>query len=365
MVKHFTFRYVLPATALKGVAGLGKSLVESEFFSTQSDEDLLAFVRTGRAVDDSLNTTGVAMPASGGRPDLGDDDFLDIIAYIRSLGVQQGSSEAVETVQDTTTASEPAEIDTEFTFTAPLDLSTPNELQITPFAELPRDISPEEAALGRYLFYDARLSADGSISCSSCHQPENAWTDGLALSDGYTSTGYFRNTPTLMNTSYYDVLYWDARLDGDDMQTVVRDHLTEAHFMAIDGRLMAERLRQVPEYMGAFNEVYGSGPSFGRTLRALAAYVWSLNSGISPYDQYMSGDVTALSDEAQRGMLLFEQSGCTACHNGPTFTDSNLYVSGVPQNTDIFATPERHITFRRFFRNYAVDNFRSLREDAG
>lgn len=347
-----------------GVTGLGKTLVDSEFVGSLSDDELLEFIRTGRTVDDPLNTTGVAMPPSGGRVDFSDEDINDIIAYVRNLS-------AVEVVQETqpeedTSVDETPQIDdSESTFTASLDLSSPAEHEVVNFAEPPHEVDPAEAALGRYLFYDTRLSADSSTSCSTCHQPENGWTDGLALSNGYPSTLYFRNTPTLINSAYYDVLYWDGRLDGDDMQSTVRDHLTEAHFMAVDGRLMTERLRQVPEYMGGFNEVYGSGPSFGRVLKALTAYVWSLNSGISPYDEYMAGDVNALSDEAQRGLLIFEQVGCAECHSGSTFTDSSIYLSNVPENTDIFATPERHITFRRFFRGYAVSNYRTLRSDVG
>lgn len=327
-----------------GVTGLGKNLVTSEFVAGLSDEELLAFVRTGRPIDDSLNTTGVAMPASGGRPDLSDADLLDIIAYVRGLEMPSGTADAGDTSGE---------------FLAELDLSIPPESQVTAFAEPPRSRTVEEAALGRYLFYDTRLSADSSISCSTCHQAENAWTDGQELSDGFTSLSYFRNTPTLMNTAYYDVLYWDGRLGGGDMATVVRDHIVEAHFMASDGRLMTERLRQVPEYMWAFTEVYGSGPSFGKTLNALTAYVWSLNSAPSPYDS------ATLSEDAQNGLALFAISGCASCHNGPAFTDSQLYVSGVPENSDIFTTPERLITYRRFIRQFAVGNHRTLDEDVG
>lgn len=334
-----------------GVPGLGKNFVESEFVNSLDDDELLAFIREGRTIDDPLNTTGVAMPASGGRPDFADSDFYDIIAYIRDLTIT-GAFIQINT-------------DTSGDFTAPLDLSIPPEVMTTSFAEAPRSRSQEEAALGRYLFYDTRLSADSSISCSTCHQPEHAWTDGLALSDGYPSTLYFRNTPTLLNTGYYSMLYRDGRLGGGDMQTVVRDHLTEAHFMAIDGRLMTERLRQVPEYMTAFTEVYGSGPSFGRTLNALSAYVWSLNSSPAPYDAFIAGDTTAISEEAQHGAELFESAGCSACHSGDAFTDSELHVLGVPENMEIFADPIRHITFRRFYRGYAVGDLPDLRTDVG
>ena len=112
--------------------------------------------------------------------------------------------------------------------------------------------------LGRLLFFDPRLSGDALTSCSSCHMPDKAWSDGLPLSAGYTSTLYFRNTPTLLNASQMLVFDWDGRFAQGDMASLVRDHLAEAHFMHIDGRLAIERVRQVPEYEEGFREVFDS-----------------------------------------------------------------------------------------------------------
>ena len=106
--------------------------------------------------------------------------------------------------------------------------------------------------LGKLLFFDTRLSGDTSISCSTCHAPGNAWADGLALSAGYQSTLHFRNTPTILNAGRMPLLDWDGRFAAGDMDSLVRDHLAEAHFMNVDGRLLVERLRQVPVYEQAF-----------------------------------------------------------------------------------------------------------------
>ena len=140
-----------------------------------------------------------------------------------------------------------------------------------PLAPSPQ--KPEQVELGKYLFFDPRLSGDGAISCDTCHEPAKGWGDGMALSTGYPGSEYFRNAQTLLNAALHRRNYWDGRMAGSDLPTLVRDHLTEAHFMQVDGRLMAERLKQVPEYVTMFQRAFGGEPSFGRTLNAVAAFV--------------------------------------------------------------------------------------------
>jgi cytochrome c peroxidase len=248
----------------------------------------------------------------------------------------------------------------------PIEIIRPPETDVIPFAEPPKTYDDALVLLGKYLFFDPRLSGDANVSCATCHQPDNAWSNEDALSPGYTGTAYFRNAPTVMNTVFHSFLYWDGRMDGADMPTLVRDHVTEAHFMNSDGRLMVERVKQVPEYVQLFQEAYGANPSFGRVLGAVTAYVQSLNSGLSPYDRYLAGDQDALPDDAVAGLELFEgKAGCASCHSGPTFSDGEFYVQGVPENTEVWADPVRHITFRRFFRQLGVPNYRALDTDPG
>jgi cytochrome c peroxidase len=242
----------------------------------------------------------------------------------------------------------------------PIEIVRPAEADYAPFADPPKTYDDGQVLLGKYLFFDARLSGNANVSCASCHLPDQSWTDGLALSNGYPSTAYFRNTPTLLNTVYMESLYWDGRMDGADMPTLVRDHLTEAHFMNTDGRLMVERVKQIPEYVRLFEDVWGKGPSFGGILNSITAYVGSLNSAPTAFD------TGTLSADAQAGLELFEgKAGCAACHSGPTFSDSNFYATGVPENPDIWANPLRHITFRRFFRLLGTPNYRALDLDPG
>lgn len=237
------------------------------------------------------------------------------------------------------------------------------ELQPLPPLKPPK---AEEVELGKYLFFDPRLSGDGGISCDTCHDPATGWGDGKALSTGYPGSEHFRNAQTLLNAAYYRRNYWDGRLAGSDLPTTVRDHLTEAHFMQVDGRLFPERFKQVPEYVEMFKKAFGGEPTFGRTLNALAAFLKTITSRNTPIDRYLKGDRAALSAEAREGLGLFQgRAGCIQCHNGELLSDQKFHALGVPENPELFANPLRHITFRRFFRTLGAPNSENYREDPG
>jgi cytochrome c peroxidase len=217
------------------------------------------------------------------------------------------------------------------------------------------------------LFFDERLSGDNSLACAYCHQPEKGWGDGEPLSEGYPGSPYFRNVPTLTNVVFQRQFYWDGRLSGKDLPTLVRDHLTEAHFMNADGRLLQERLKQVPEYVTMFERAFGPGdPAFGKILNAVSAFVRTLVSRNVPFDRYLGGDQSALTEEAKRGLALFTgKANCVQCHSGALLSDGQYHALGLPENPRITGEPERHITLRRFNRTLGVPNAVNLREDVG
>ena len=223
-----------------------------------------------------------------------------------------------------------------------------------------------QADLGRLLFFDKRLSGNNATACSSCHLPDEAWADGQPLSTGYTSVEYFRNTPTLLNASHMTLLNWDGRFDGSDMATVVRDHIAEAHFMNLDGRLLVERMLQVPVYAESFEQLFGGEVNYGDVLNSLAAFVATLESIDNPYLDFRAGNQNALTAKETAGLELFEgKAGCSSCHSGDLLADGGVHVTGVPTNPDIFTDTDRHITFRRFFKQFAVGEFAELRSDPG
>jgi len=222
------------------------------------------------------------------------------------------------------------------------------------------------AELGKLLFFDPRLSGDGTTSCATCHKPAKAFIGGEPLEPGYPGSKYFRNTPTVINAGQSRYLYWDGRLAGSDLPTLVRDHIAEAHFMQADGRLVIERIRQTPQYAQKFAEVAGGEPTYGRILNAVAAYLRTLRSHDAPFDKHLRGDKEALSEPARAGMQLFTgKANCVRCHNGPLLTDNGFHNLGLKTSASIFKEPQRHITFRRFFRTFGVSNYANLRTDLG
>lgn len=237
---------------------------------------------------------------------------------------------------------------------------------LAPLPELERAPNTAHAELGRMLFFDKRLGADATISCSDCHDPEKGWADGMPLSKGYPGALYFRNTPTVLNAVHGKYLYWDGRFWVSDLSSLVRDHLSEAHFMQADGRLLVERMRQIPEYEAMFTQAFGREPTYGSILNSITAFLQTLRSQDVPFDRYLQGERNAISESARRGLELFSnKAGCIRCHDGPMVSDGKFHNLGLATNQDIFETPERHITFRRFFKTLGIAQYASLRTDLG
>jgi cytochrome c peroxidase len=256
------------------------------------------------------------------------------------------------------------------------------------FAPLPepKEINADRAKLGELLFFDSRLSGDTGHSCASCHDPEKGWGTGEPMSHGYAASLYFRNAPGLFNVAWRNYLMWDGRLDGSDLGTLVRDMLTEAHTMNMDSRLAQERLKQVPEYVTMFEAAYGNEPYGGRIYGAIAEYLKTIRTTNAPFDAYLKGDTSALSEAALRGKDMFEgKAGCISCHSGAMISDGGLHATGVPDHPELLgqapgqaaghaghtaaaptdATAERQITLLRHYATMGTPNYMNLREDVG
>ncbi len=247
-------------------------------------------------------------------------------------------------------------------------VATPAWSADTKLAPLPdaKEIKADRAELGRMLFFDARLSGDTATSCSTCHDPAKGWGDGKPLSNGYTSIQYFRNAPTLFNAGHRSYFMWDARLDGSDAGTLVRDMLTEAHTMNMDSRLAQERLKQVPEYQAMFEKAFKGDPYGGKIYGAIGEYLKTIRTVDAPLDKYLRGDKAALGDAELRGMALFEgKAGCVQCHAGPMLSDGKAHATGVPANPELGTNAERQISMLRHFSTMGTPNYMNLREDVG
>lgn len=243
--------------------------------------------------------------------------------------------------------------------------SSDNYVALAPLPEVEKQ-DPNQVELGKWLFFDNRMSGDADRSCSNCHIPGQGWASNLPLSQGYVGTEYFRNVKTVVNAVHGKYFYWDGRLDGSDMPTQVRDSMTESHFMAGDGRTMHQRFKNIPEYVEMFDKAFGGEPSFGRVLNAVAAFERTLVSKNVPFDNYLKGNQGAISAEAKKGLKLFKgKAGCIQCHNGAMLSDYDAHKTGVPNNPAMFTDVKRHITFRSVMSFLGVPNYKNLQEDPG
>ncbi|MBQ62124.1 MAG: photosynthetic protein synthase I [Gammaproteobacteria bacterium] len=233
-------------------------------------------------------------------------------------------------------------------------------------APLPAKKTPaaSKVEMGKRLFFDARISGDGAISCATCHDPNMGFGDGRVLSEAYPGTDYFRNSPSLINTQYKadftDTGWgWEGRL-GSSLNDVVRDQLTETTIMNMDMRIMHERAKQDPVYVEMCEANFGGECSSGKMRKALVAFIETLVSNKTPFD---SG---TMSRAAKSGQKLFEgKAGCIQCHNGPYLSDGKPHNTGVPENLDIFKDPVRHLTYRSVLHTYGVPNMAAWRRDVG
>jgi len=226
--------------------------------------------------------------------------------------------------------------------------------------------NPVMIELGRRWFFDTRLSGDGGVSCATCHDPQKGWGDGQALSTGYRSMEYFRNAPTVLNAAYRKRFLWDGRLDGADAGTLVRDMITEAHTMNMDSRLMQERLQQVPEYDALWKKWRKDDINGMRVYNVIGEFIKSLQTTNAPFDKFLKGDATAISEEAKAGYALFKgKAGCVACHNGPIGSDGQLHRTGVPEHPEVLKNPLRTITMLRHYATSGLPNYMNARSDVG
>lgn len=213
---------------------------------------------------------------------------------------------------------------------APLP-ATPKPL---PELKTPGDdpLTPEKVSLGKQLFFDKRLSKDGSASCETCHVPEKGWADGLALSTKVGGAKNTRHSPTLWNVGYNELFYWDGRAETLNKQILA----AWKGQMGADPAAIAATLAKSPGYVVQFKTIYGSDPSEDTIVKALAAFVRTIRSGDAPWDRFEAGDKAAVDEKAKKGFELFRnKAGCAACHAPPLYTDNGFHNTGVGYGKDV------------------------------
>jgi cytochrome c peroxidase len=191
-------------------------------------------------------------------------------------------------------------------------------------------LTKEKIALGRLLFFDKRLSGNGTIACATCHIPSLAFTDGQPVSSGIHHQQGGRSAPMAINRAFSRAQFWDGRAASvEDQALGPFINPIEHGFMNHDE--MVKKMKAIKGYREEFQEVFGSDIKIEDVGKAIASFERTLMSGNSPFDRYESGDEeNAISEAAKRGLDLFRNKArCTKCHSGFNFTDEKFHNLGI------------------------------------
>jgi len=182
--------------------------------------------------------------------------------------------------------------------------------------------------LGRMLYFDTRLSKDGTISCATCHDPKMAWAEHKPTSGGINDQKGDRNAPTVINAAYMTSQFWDGRAATLEEQAL--GPIENPIEMGNEMNNVIATVAGIEDYKTRFAEVFGTEVTADGIARAIAAFERTVLSGNSPYDRFKAGDKNALNESQQRGMELFmDKAACVTCHAEPLFSNGRFYNAGV------------------------------------
>lgn len=206
---------------------------------------------------------------------------------------------------------------------------------------IPNDnpLTAAKIELGKQLYFDPRLSEDKTVSCATCHDPKQGWSNGAAVATGVRGQQGGRSAPTIINAAHLNAgsprfskvpQFWDGRADGLEGQALGPIQNPIEMNMKMD--LAIERLEEIEGYKKQFQEVFGTGVTEDGIAKAIASFERTILSGGAPIDKFMAGDKSAMSEAAQRGWAVFSngaKGNCTACHPYPNFADGAYHNLGV------------------------------------
>ena len=190
-------------------------------------------------------------------------------------------------------------------------------------------LTAEKVALGKQLFFDKNLSADRSLSCASCHDPERGWSNGQPVAAGVHGTLGTRNVPTIFNVALHRVQFWDGRATSLERQAL-GPILNPVEMAMPSAGAVLKRIHENDDYTRMFSAAFPDGVTINNVARSLAAFERTILAGNAPFDRFEAGDEQALSGAAKRGWEIFQQKGkCIKCHKPPNFTDISYHNIGV------------------------------------
>jgi cytochrome c peroxidase len=199
-------------------------------------------------------------------------------------------------------------------------------------------ITLEGIELGRKLFYDKTLSANGDLSCASCHQQAKGFTDNIALSNiGFSKKKLARNAPSLANIAWAKNLFWDG--GANNLESLSVTPLTSIDEMRKDLHILKTELQANLDYVQRFKNAFPNNPEIStqNILRALAQFERTIISANSKYDKYLSKENNIQLEEIELQGLKIIRQKCTPCHDTELFTDNNFHNNGLDTD-DYFAS---------------------------
>lgn len=200
---------------------------------------------------------------------------------------------------------------------------------------IPEDnpMTEEKVALGKDLYFDKRLSLDNTVSCATCHDPKLAFTDAKRVSEGVRGKTGARNAPTVLNSMFNVEQFWDGR--SITLEDQAKQPLINPVEMAMPTHdAVVDKVKKEKDYVERFQKVFGGPVTIDNIAKAIAAFERTQLSGDSPFDRFMAGDKSAISEPAENGWELFRgKARCLTCHefnaSSPFFTDFKYHNVGV------------------------------------
>lgn len=214
-------------------------------------------------------------------------------------------------------------------------LNTPLGLEnLTQYIPNDNPLTKEKISLGRDLFFDKRLSVDGTVSCSFCHSPLLGFSDGRYFATGVFGLKSKRNTITLLNRIFAQENFWDGR--AKSIEEVISEHFKDPNVFSNKLDNIIKLLKEDKKYIKKFNNAFNSDITGDGLVKAIATFTRTLVTGNSPYDKFIAGDKNVLSESAQNGLKLFMSNRlkCSVCHSGPNFSDEKYHNNGTKLNNE-------------------------------
>jgi cytochrome c peroxidase len=192
-------------------------------------------------------------------------------------------------------------------------------------------MTPAKVELGKSLFFDPRLSGNGTVSCATCHNPALGWSDGLKTGVGINGSVLGRATPTIVNVAYNTQFMWDGRKKSLEDQAL--GPMKTAQEMKTDLAAAVHLLGSLEGYVAMFNKAFPGEPIGEETIaKAISAFERTVVSKDSRFDRWLADDRGAITAQEYRGYQVFNdpaRGNCAKCHEGPNFTDNGFHNIGL------------------------------------